>query len=152
MPDSLHPCISKYATKGKGTEWKLPGLVHVKDPEVSDLDMQGQRRARQNGLQQCSVWCICYSDPTLRCLNQAQSFTWVHVCFKFPDYCHPYCCTWQRHLKPYPTWELWTLIVRHWKLLGCSQYERDRNTESGKGREEEGGRRERKLEHPVMVK
>ena len=58
MPDSLHPCISKYATKGKGRQWKLPGLVHIKGPEVSDLEVQGQRRARQNGLQQCL--CLVY--------------------------------------------------------------------------------------------
>lgn len=30
MPDSLHPCISKYVAKGKEREWKLPGLVHAK--------------------------------------------------------------------------------------------------------------------------
>lgn len=30
--------------------------------------------------------------------------------------------------------------------------ERQRNTDSVKGREERGGRRERKLEHPVVVK
>ena len=112
--------VYKYAVKGKEREWKLHGSVHVEDPKGPDLEMKGQRRASQNGLHQylCLV-CLFILIPLRSWTCKPSSICHLRggIFLKFPDYHHP-SYKWQRHLKLHPTWELWALIVRLWKLLG----------------------------------